>query len=47
MKDHNFINSALKVIEIESKAVMSLSNQIHSDFSNLCMKILKLNGKLI
>ena len=47
MKDHNFINSALRVIEIESKAVMSLSNQIRSDFSNLCMKILETKGKLI
>ena len=47
MKDHNFINSALKVIEIESKAVMSLSNQIKSDFNNLCMKILETKGKLI
>ncbi len=47
MKDHNFINSALRVIEIESKAVMSLSNQIKSDFNNLCMKILETKGKLI
>jgi len=47
MKDHNFINSALKVIEIESKAVMSLSNQIKSDFNNLCIKILETKGKLI
>ena len=32
---YNFINSALKVIEIESNAVMSLSNQINSDFEPL------------
>ena len=38
MKDKNFINSALKVIEIESKAVKSLSNQIQSDFDDLCIK---------
>ena len=47
MKDKNFINSALKVIEIESKAVMGLSNQIHSDFDDLCSKILNIKGKLI
>ncbi len=47
MKDKNFINSALKVIEIESKAVMGLSNQINSDFDDLCSKILDTKGKLI
>ena len=47
MKDKNFINSALKVIEIESKAVKSLSNQIQSDFDDLCTKILDTKGKLI
>ena len=47
MKDKNFINSALRVIEIESKAVKNLSNQIHSDFDNLCSKILNIKGKLI
>ena len=47
MKDKNFISSALKVIEIESKAVMGLSNQIHSDFDDLCSKILNIKGKLI
>ena len=47
MKDKNFINSALKVIEIESKAVKSLSNQIQSDFDDLCIKILDTKGKLI
>ena len=47
MKDKNFISSALKVIEIESKAVMSLTNQIQSDFDNLCTKILDTKGKLI
>jgi len=47
MKDKNFINSALRVIEIESKAVKSLSNQIQSDFTNLCSEILDIKGKLI
>ena len=47
MKDKNFIKSALKVIEIESKAVMDLSNQIQPDFENLCKEILKTKGKLI
>ena len=47
MKDKNFINSALNVIEIESKAVMNLRNQIQSDFENLCSNILQINGKLI
>jgi arabinose-5-phosphate isomerase len=47
MKDKNFINSALRVIEIEAKAVKSLSNQMQSDFNNLCSKILDIKGKLI
>jgi len=47
MKDKNFISSALNVIKIESKAVMGLSNQIKSDFDNLCTKILDTKGKLI
>ena len=47
MKDKNFINSALSVIEIESKAVMNLRNQIRSDFESLCSNILQIKGKLI
>ena len=47
MKDKNFINSALSVIEIESKAVMNLRNQIQSDFESLCSNILQIKGKLI
>ncbi|MDA8607416.1 KpsF/GutQ family sugar-phosphate isomerase [Gammaproteobacteria bacterium] len=47
MRDKNFINSALSVIEIESKAVMNLRNQIQSDFESLCSNILKIKGKLI
>ena len=47
MKDKNFINSALSVIEIESKAVMNLRNQIQSDFESLCSNILQIEGKLI
>ena len=47
MKNKNFISSALRVIEIESQAVMSLSNQIQPDFENLCKEIIKIKGKLI
>ena len=47
MKDKDFISSALKVIEIESNAVKSLSNQIKSDFEGLCLNILNARGKLI
>jgi len=47
MKDKDFISSALKVIEIESNAVKSLSNQIKSDFEDLCSNILNAQGKLI
>ena len=47
MKNKNFISSALRVIEIESQAVMSLSQQIQPDFENLCKEILKIKGKLI
>ena len=47
MKDKKFINSALKVIEIESKAVKSLSNKIQSDIDDRCKKINDTKGKLI
>ncbi|MDC0913808.1 KpsF/GutQ family sugar-phosphate isomerase [Gammaproteobacteria bacterium] len=47
MKDKNFINSALSVIEIESKAVLNLRKQIRSDFESLCSNILQIKGKLI
>ena len=47
MKDNNFISSALRVIEIESNAVKSLSNQIKPDFEDLCSNILNTQGKLI
>lgn len=47
MKNKNFISSALRVIEIESQAVMSLSKQIQPDFEYLCEEILKIKGKLI
>ena len=46
MKDKDFISSALKVIEIESNAVKSLSNQIQSDFDDLCTKILDTEGRV-
>ena len=45
MKNKNFISSALRVIEIESQAVMSLSNQIQPDFENLCKEIIKIKEK--
>jgi arabinose-5-phosphate isomerase len=47
MKDKNFINSALNGLEIESKAVMNLRNQIQSDFESLCSNILQIKGQLI
>ena len=47
MKGKDFISSALKVIEIESNAVKSLSNQITPDFVDLCSNILNTQGKLI
>ena len=47
MKDKDFISSALKVIEIGSNAVKNLSNQIKSDFEDLCSNILNAQGKLI
>ena len=47
MKNKDFISSALKVIEIESNAVKNLSNQIKSDFEDLCSNILNSRGKLI
>ena len=47
MTDKDFISSALKVIEIESNAVKNLSNQIKSDFEDLCSNILNSRGKLI
>ena len=47
MKDKDFISSALKVIEIELNAVKSLSNQINTDFMDLCSNILNTQGKLI
>ena len=47
MKDKDFISSALKVIEIESNAVKSLTNQIKPDFMDLCSNILNTQGKLI
>ena len=47
MKDKDFISSALKVIEIESNAVKSLSNQIKPDFMDLCSNFLNTQGKLL
>ena len=47
MKENDFISSAMKVIETESNAVKSLSNQIKPDFIDLCSNILNTQGKLI
>jgi len=47
MKETNFIDSALKVIQIEASAVLALKDQIHAKFDDLCSNILKVKGKLI
>ena len=47
MKETNFIDSALKVIQIEANAVLALKEQIHDKFDDLCINILDLRGKLI
>ena len=47
MKETNFIDSALKVIQIEANAVLALKEQIHDKFDDLCISILNVKGKLI
>jgi len=47
MKEKNFINAALKTIEIEGNAILALANQIQDNFEALCMEIIKTQGKLI
>ena len=47
MQENNFINSALKVIQIEGKAILGLQDQIEETFNNLCSNILATKGKLI
>jgi arabinose-5-phosphate isomerase len=47
MKETNFIDSALKVIQVEANAVLALKDQIHGKFDDLCKNILKVKGKLI
>ena len=47
MKENNFINSALKVIQIEGKAILGLQDQIEETFNDLCSSILVTKGKLI
>ena len=47
MQENNFINSALKVIQIEGKAILALKDQIHGTFDDLCKNILNVKGKLI
>ena len=47
MQENNFINSALKVIHIEGKAILGLQDQIKETFNDLCSNILATKGKLI
>ena len=47
MKETNFIDSALKVIQVEANAVLALKDQIHGTFDDLCKNILNVKGKLI
>ena len=47
MQENNFINSALKVIQIEGKAILGLQDQIEETFDDLCTHILATKGKLI
>ena len=47
MQENNFINSALKVIQIEGKAILGLQDQIEETFNDLCTNILAMKGKLI
>ena len=47
MQKNNFINSALKVIQIEGKAILGLQDQIEETFNDLCANILATKGKLI
>ena len=47
MQKNNFINSALKVIQIEGKAILGLQDQIEETFNDLCLNIIATKGKLI
>ena len=47
MQENNFINSALKVIQIEGKAILGLQEQIEETFNDLCSNILATKGKVI
>jgi arabinose-5-phosphate isomerase len=47
MQENNFINSALKVIQIEGNAILELQDQIEEKFNDLCLNILTTKGKLI
>ncbi|MDC0365648.1 KpsF/GutQ family sugar-phosphate isomerase [Gammaproteobacteria bacterium] len=47
MQKNHFINSALKVIQIEGKAILGLQDQIEETFNDLCSNILATKGKLI
>ena len=47
MQENNFINSALKVIQMEGNAILGLQDQIDEKFNDLCVSILNIKGKLI
>ena len=47
MQENNFIKSALKVIKIEGNAILGLGDQIEETFTDLCLSILAIKGKLI
>ncbi|MDA9274190.1 KpsF/GutQ family sugar-phosphate isomerase [Gammaproteobacteria bacterium] len=47
MQKNNFINSALRVIQIEGKAILGLQDQIEETFNDLCLNIIATKGKLI
>jgi arabinose-5-phosphate isomerase len=47
MKENNFINSAVKVMQIEGNAILGLQDQIKESFNDLCANILATKGKLI
>ena len=47
MKKFDYIQTAKKIFEIESRVVSELSDQLNNSFSLLCEEVLNMNGKLI
>ena len=47
MKKFDYIQTAKKIFEIESRVVSELSDQLNDSFSLLCEEVLNMNGKLI